>query len=322
MNAAGRVALARTMAADATTVRTVTALRNAGIDPILLKGPSFAAWLYGANSPRTYVDSDLLIPPASIDKASRVLSGLGYVPMTEMPDQAPHSTTWLPTAGGADVDLHTRLPLTDESVDSIARLEPHTTAMQLGGIVVTVLDDPAKAVHVVIHAVQDSLANPGPNHDLLRALRIAPDTVWAEAAHLANQLGAADAFAVGLSAFPEGRALCGRIGLDPSPSVRASIMMIAEGSVGSGAGALEHLSALRGWQPRLRFVVMKLVPPKSYVDAMHADTGAHRARTLRNYTHYWLRSLRKVPGAVRVWNSTRGAAGRWSTHDDSDEHWE
>lgn len=71
-------AVAQTLAIDAVTCSVVQALRRVDIEPILLKGPSFAAWLYLDGGVRTYSDTDLLIDPAVAEAANEVLKSLGY----------------------------------------------------------------------------------------------------------------------------------------------------------------------------------------------------------------------------------------------------
>ena len=66
------------LAVDAVTAEVVTALRDAGIRPLLLKGPSIAGWLYGDGAARPYGDSDLLVSPGSYRPAENALRALGF----------------------------------------------------------------------------------------------------------------------------------------------------------------------------------------------------------------------------------------------------
>lgn len=52
-----------TLAIDSLTVQVVTALRAGGLEPILLKGRSFATWLYAEGEHRFYGDCDVLVAP-------------------------------------------------------------------------------------------------------------------------------------------------------------------------------------------------------------------------------------------------------------------
>ncbi len=304
------IAIARTMAVDAVTVRVVTAFRSASIEPVVLKGPSFAAWLYGEGRLRSYVDTDLLIPPAAESAASQVLRRLGYLPETAMPGPVPHATTWRHRDGGVEVDLHTRLPLTSADAETWSCLKQHTEALALGGATVSVLDEPGKALHVVIHALQNSLSSDRTTADLTTALSVAPDEVWRDAAHLAAQLGAQGAFAAGLAASPPGVALCRRIGVHPAQPLPVTIQLLAHGAVSSGAPALAHFSQLVGWRARLAFAGRKMLPPPSYVRSLSTFGGPPSSKTMPSYAFYWLRLLRKAPGAVRAWRAVRGKPSR------------
>ena len=52
------------------TAEVVTALRDAEIESLLLKGPATVRWLYADDpSARLYTDVDLLVPPAAFAAA-------------------------------------------------------------------------------------------------------------------------------------------------------------------------------------------------------------------------------------------------------------
>ena len=59
-------------------VHVVSALHDAGIDPITFKGPTLAAHLYGELYKRPFRDLDLLIHEQEVDTTVAVLAGLGY----------------------------------------------------------------------------------------------------------------------------------------------------------------------------------------------------------------------------------------------------
>ncbi len=71
--------VAGSLAADGWCAEVVAALRLRGVEPVLLKGPVMAAWLYpGSPGVRDYGDVDLLIDPASRKAAGVVLSAAGF----------------------------------------------------------------------------------------------------------------------------------------------------------------------------------------------------------------------------------------------------
>lgn len=299
MNRVHEVA-AQTMAIDAVTVGVVKALRDWDIEPILLKGPSFASWLYGDGIPRPYNDTDLLIDHGVVDGAHAVLTGLGYEPLPNPPGPRPAATTWLKRGAAGSVDLHTGIWLFYETADAWRRLQAHTQPLLLDDLRVTVLDDVAKTVHVVTHALQHGLKDAGPIADLERALRLVPDHTWREAAALAAEVGAYDAFAWTLATWPGAKSLRQRIGVERPASPPAHIRLLATGVLDSGAEAFHHLVGLPRWRDRLAFLRAKVFPAFDFVESLRLPTGDRASRSA-GYARYWLYLLRKAPRALRVW---------------------
>ena len=292
---------AQTMAIDSVTVSVVKALRERDIEPILLKGPSFASWLYGDGIPRPYNDTDLLIEPGVADSADAVLTGLGYEPLPNPPGPRPAATTWLKRGAAGSVDLHTGIWLFYETADAWRRLQAHIQPLLLDDLRVTVLDDVAKTVHVVTHALQHEFKEAGPNCDLELALRLVPEDTWRAASAFAAEVGAYDAFAWTLSTWPSAQAMAQRVGLERPASPSARIRLLAAGVSGTGAGTFHQLGELSRWRDRVSFVMGKVFPPSSFVESLGPLTGSRSSRPAVNYARYWRRILRKAPRALRVW---------------------
>src|SRR5207249_932792 len=107
---ARRLEVARTLAMDGVAVEVVTAFNEAGVRPILLKGPALARLLYPREL-RSYVDVDLLVSGADVATAEAVLERLGFArgSIAIEPDLGlPHACPW-GRADGANVDLHRTL---------------------------------------------------------------------------------------------------------------------------------------------------------------------------------------------------------------------
>ncbi len=296
-----REVAAQTLAVDAVTMQVVKALREGGVDPILLKGPSFASWLYGNRMPRPYIDTDLLIDPKTSGIAGTALRNLGYEPLPSPPGPRPAATTWLKQGSAGSVDLHTGIWLFDETADAWERLQKHTQPMLLAGLAVTVLDDVAKTVHVVTHALQHEFKEAGPNCDLELALRLVPEDTWRAASAFAAEVGAYDAFAWTLSTWPSAQAMAQRVGVERPASPSARIRLLTAGVSGTGAGTFHQLGELSRWRDRVSFVMGKVFPPSSFVESLGPLTGSRSSRPAVNYARYWRRILRKAPRALRVW---------------------
>ena len=90
---------------DVATVEAVRAMREAGVRPLLLKGPVIATWLY-ADDParRPYRDVDLLVAVEQFDAARSVLGRLGYrfvsIPRWLHHGYLPHAECWVRHATG------------------------------------------------------------------------------------------------------------------------------------------------------------------------------------------------------------------------------
>src|SRR3954454_5007340 len=96
---------------DRVTAEVVDAFEQAGIHPLLLKGPAIAAWLYNGDEVRPYGDSDLMVAPDRHGDAVAILSGLGFVnelaSMKHPRMESGGSEPWV--RGSEHVDLHTTL---------------------------------------------------------------------------------------------------------------------------------------------------------------------------------------------------------------------
>ena len=219
-------AAARTLAVDQVTAEVVTALRASGVEPLLLKGPSFAAWLYPAQTLRSYVDSDLLVAPDDQAQAAIVLQSLGFSdPMARalIHERDDHSRTFhRPPAsarGVAEVDLHFTLAGCRAAPERVwSALKRDTEQVDVAGTTVDVPLAAGRAMHVALHAAQDGRVTDKPLDDLERAIAVCDLDTWRAAAVLAVELEALAAFAAGLERSAAGRALLAELAIGPAAS--------------------------------------------------------------------------------------------------------
>lgn len=92
----------------------VRALRRAGIETVVLKGPLLSAWLYGDFGMRRFADLDLLVERGQRERALQVLSAAGYAlrdgmsPATARVVYAGTGAWPLSHPAGFPLDLHWR----------------------------------------------------------------------------------------------------------------------------------------------------------------------------------------------------------------------
>ncbi len=159
---------------DATTAEVAVALREAGGHSLLLKGRTFARWLYEGEH-REYGDADLLVRPDQLPRAESVLAGLGFekhLDSADLPRQTLHSHTWVRPSDGAAVDLHWTLVGVGISADDLWReLARRTDTEAVAGRDLECVDTVARALHVALHAAQHGVRDSKPVEDLRSAAR-------------------------------------------------------------------------------------------------------------------------------------------------------
>ena len=242
-----------------------SALGDAGIRSILLKGPSFETWLYDPDEPRMYGDVDLLVDARQFEQAGGVLSGLGYRQRSEeaAPTHVDHAKLWLRASDNMHLDLHRSLVGAGVPGEQVwAVLAEQTEPMEIVGGSVEILSEPARAVQVALHAVVHGLSTDKTLFELSRAIERAPLLAWQEAAALAKRLGADGAFATGLRMTPEGRELADRLGLTASSTVEN--VMFAE-EVPYSSWTVNRLANTRGVIPKLRIVLQRIFPSPDFM---------------------------------------------------------
>jgi hypothetical protein len=286
----------------------------AGVQAVLLKGRSIARWLYPGTADRSYRDCDLLVPAGRFELAAETLVGIGYERSYDdcgMPSWwREHAETWFRVQDGTTLDLHRTLPgvsVRDEEAWRV--LSAHTETMPVGGRTVRVLALPARALHVALHAAQHGAEWDEPMADLSRALASGDDYLWSDAAKLAAELGALDAFAAGLHLLPLGTAVAERLGLLPTWSVDAQLRA---SSAPATALTVERLAAAGSFRERLEIGWRKLVPPAEFIRLWDHRATRSRAALVRAYARRPLWLVRVAPGSVKAWRrarkSVRGSA--------------
>lgn len=306
------LAAGRRLLIDQVTREIALSFRAAAIPHILLKGPSVAHWLYVAPSERTYVDTDVLVPPEDRDAAEEVLARSGFAKdSSDLPLNRPRvSSEWVRPKDGAAVDLHVGI----EGVGADLRatwdvLWSSAAGMTVLDIEIPVLAPAARAMHLALHAAHHGPGVEQGISDLRRGVVHLPIELWVAAAGLARELGALTALTTGLRLIPEGRSLAHRLGLVDAPSVEVVLFSASlPHEELSFALGFEWLASRRGFAAKARYVAMKLFPPRSWMRQKVLSDGQAHPPLILSYLRRWIWLGAHVwPGFV-AWNRARKQA--------------
>jgi hypothetical protein len=304
------VQAARSLQLDLTAAEVGTALAEADVSCILVRGPSLTRWLYPQNQSRNYIDVDLLVAPDRFATAERALESLGFahVPtmMQRSDDRPVHARTWYREADWAAVDLH-RTIIGARATDAVVwdTMRRETKSILVGGRQLEGLNAAATALVVALHVAQHGRQTPKPLDDLRQALERLPQATWKEAARLARQLDATESFGVGLRLLPAGKSLADDLGL---PMTLTAESTLRAGTPPPTALGFEWLTHVPGTRAKVRLLAGKLVPDTEF---MHAWSPLARRGTLGLALAYLWRPLWlawHAPRGYLAWISARRKA--------------
>jgi hypothetical protein len=291
---------------DSAAAEVVAALAAEGIPAVLLKGSALAERLYDASEVRPHEDVDLLVRSADAQAAGDILRKLGFAYAAD----DDYAQDWIRAADGVTVDVHVTFLGIGVSPGAVWEvLWPHTTRVELGGGQLTVLDDPALALHVALHAAQHGPKGGKALEDLRRATARIDLTGWQHAERVAAALDAVPALSAGLRLVPEGAAIADRLGL-PVASL-AEVMLRASSPPPTTLG-LQRLVATRGAKPKLRLLVHELAPSPTFMRAVYPIAQQGHAGLAASYAWrpFWL--LWHAAPALRAWRRAERASRRVS----------
>ncbi len=253
-------------------------LRAAGVPSILLKGASIATWLYNDGAVRPYIDVDLLVAPSLFQRAIMLLAECGYDPRLVGADPAELGPKELDLIGPGSIciDLHCGLIGTSRPTEECWEiLAGRTASMRLcGGREVQVLDVPARAMHLALHAAQNGPVDAKALTDLERGLAMLARDDWLAAAKLADDLGASEALAAGLRLLPAGRCFADGLGLTHNMSVE---LRLRTWSAPPEAIFFERLGDVPGFAKKMVLLTRKLFPTPA---TLRAGSAMARRRPL------------------------------------------
>lgn len=291
---------------DATAAEVMGGFDDAGVGSVLLKGPVLARLLYEPEEERHYADIDILIEPAALERARRVLHESGYLSINERlgirdVGGALHSEPWL--AGEVMIDLHWRLAGAEAPAQAAwEALSATRTPIDVAGRRVAGLGRPALALHIATHAAQHGSSHTPGLRDLELALERWSPQVWTDAAEMASAIGATRAFAAGLQVVAAGRALARDLGLPD----RTELDWVAVHDSGRPRGTfhLKEFAEAGSLAARVDLLRRAVLPPRRWIIWQHP--WARRGAPLL-IVAYAAHVMRAPLWAARAWRFSRRA---------------
>jgi Uncharacterised nucleotidyltransferase len=305
-----RLALgAASRAVDRVTAEIVISLRDAGVRPIVLKGPVFERWLYGATGVRTYGDTDVLVAPGQVEIAVDVLTSLGFSLRAlsrynnAISGGGGHGQCF--ARGGMDgelVDLHSSVVGAAAEREAVwSALSRDTESIEVAGVDVEGTGVAANALIVALHAAAHGAGHARTQEDLARALDRADIGTWRDAHALAVEVDAVECFAAGLRTLPAGAEVAAVLGLPDA--VSADVVLRAYGAP-RGAVFIARLRAA-GWRTRTRLVARAVFPGNDYIREWSALRGRAHDPPVVGYVRRLAERLRTVVPAMRAVTAAR-----------------
>jgi len=290
----------RSLAVDLWAVEAASALGESGIPCILLKGASLQRLLYADGTPRAYRDVDLLISPESREGTAIVLSRLGYQPFYGEETSYPaYYDLWNRERDAAVIDLHWTLWGVGVGPAEVwRRLSLSTERIPVGGADLDALDRTACTFHIALHAARHGPAFVRSRTDLERALDQLGTEVWSEAAALAAELDATEAFAAGLRLLEPGRRLAEELGLPAGVSVETALLSTSAPPLSLGFAELAETPGLRGKMGRIR---RELFPSREFMRTWWPQARRGRGRLALSYLQRAVQLLWRAPPALLAW---------------------
>lgn len=324
---AGVRAAVTNLARDAAGITVIEALAAEGIPSVVLKGAALSDW-YPAGSTRTYVDTDIWIPPDAQALAAVILANLGFRHAAEQVDGANppkwfshHETTWRRDSDGCNIDLHRRLQgMMEDPLHVWEMLWPRTETFAMADREAKRLHTPARALYVTLHAAGHGAGFPEAQRHLHAALDSLDRSGWVEAARLAHELDAVDMFASGLRLVPGGRELAAELDLPAVTSVQAALYSITPPPL---AFSFEELASKRGVGGRLKYVLSKFFPPPGFIRHWWSPAAQNRLMLMVGYLYRPIWLLRRTPAGWRAWQAARRVVAeqqRGASGQDPSEH--
>jgi hypothetical protein len=185
-------------------------------------------------------------------------------------------------------------------------LDQLTTDMVVGGRTLRVLNEDARATHLALHAAQNGPADTKAVADLERGLTQLTPARWREAARIARELGAEQAFSAGLRVTEAGRAITSTLGLRPPRDVT---LLLRAQSAPAEALQIQQFVELGSMRRRAHLVARKLWPTTAYMLRRVPEARGGSSALLLARIRRLVELPHKFSVAFRSWSKVRNTGG-------------
>jgi hypothetical protein len=287
-----REAMAMVLLLQHLTLEVSSAMEDAGVPAVVLKGAAIATSFYPDPSWRSYGDLDLLVSVADWSAACHTLTSLGFGRITPEPrpgfDERFGKGASFEDARGLQVDLHRTLALGPFGlwIDTEALLEG-TTRFTMRGASLRRLDDTNALIHACVHAAL------GRERPLLVPLRDVLQIAWSGRAdqevlsarvrdwRLIAPVSYALKTAAETLAAPLPVTLQDLRRIRAGAIERRALQAYTTDRRRRGGMSLSTLWAIPGIRPRAAYVRALLFPDRKFLDARAGDgSGSLRSRLM------------------------------------------
>jgi hypothetical protein len=281
------------------------ALARADVEPLLLKGPAFARWLYDDPRDRGYGDIDLLIAPAEHERAQATLVELGFTPYWDQvrPHLRGHHHDGWRRDGlvRISVELHRALFLLGAPPEQVwERFSADAIWIEVTGTRLRTTGPRVSTLIVALHAAQHGAEDSRHMEDLRRAIERVEFDTWRAAASLAQELGATQEFAAGVRLDPGGgERLADQLGL---PVGQPRLLRLIFSPLPDSALGVERLLHTRGLRARFELIYRELVPTRVFMRKVYPWARRGRTALIAAYLARPFLVVAKFPRAIRAWS--------------------
>jgi hypothetical protein len=176
-----------------------------------------------------------------------------------------------------------------------------------------VLNPPARALVLALHAAKDGTRVGRPIQDLGRAVDRLDPKIWEGAAGVAERLNASAAFGAGLGLIPEGRELRDRLGLPLN--IPIEILLRTAGAPPLALG-VDHFAKQRSVTKRLVLAYGKAFPPPAFMRTWSPLARRGKAGLALAYVWRPVWLVGHIGPAVAAWRRAQGEAKRLANEED------